>query len=161
MNEILTNEIQIEVLSKELKNITEQYNKMLLHIYPNQEYIFRFSLCKNRAEQNMPYHIKTLVEQYCNCRVDVKLKTNIIVKTRQYLIFCLKHLTRLSLKNIGLKCNGLDHSSVLHNIGQFKDKYSVEEDYRTDFLNLMEFMEESGIDVKNLDHEIKEIEIIK
>ena len=61
MNEILTNEIQIEVLSKELKTIAENYNKMLLHIYPNQEYIFRFSLCKNRAEQNMPYHIKTLV----------------------------------------------------------------------------------------------------
>lgn len=53
-----------------------------------------------------------------------------LVEARNILAFILKKATRLSLKSIGGKMGGRDHSTVIHNVATFADLWETDPGFR-------------------------------
>ena len=56
-----------------------------------------------------------------------------IVEPRQIATTLVRELTRLSLKGIGLRFGGLDHSSIIHSLSTVNDLVITDKDYRKTF----------------------------
>lgn len=77
--------------------------------------------------------IKRIVADYYRLDVDLlsaKTRRREVVQARQIAMFCCKQFTQQSLKTIGLRFGGRDHSTVIHACRCVEDRISVEPGFR-------------------------------
>lgn len=68
-----------------------------------------------------------------------KTREQDVVTARQICIYLLRKYTTLSLKGIGLKFGGRDHSTVLHSIYTVEDRRRFDKVYREKFNKCLTF----------------------
>jgi len=75
---------------------------------------------------------KFIANEYKISVSDLKEKTNRseVVNPRQIAMYLCKHLLNLSLKEIGRKFGGKDHSTVIHSIKKVEEKMGKDKNYK-------------------------------
>jgi chromosomal replication initiation ATPase DnaA len=73
-----------------------------------------------------------VLEHYSLVRsqVDKRYRGRVVVEPRQIIMYLLKTETSLSLKEVGNRYGGRDHTTVIHAITTVKNRMHTEEDYR-------------------------------
>lgn len=144
-----------EFISDAFEEIIDVANKKtieLSELYPESIEFFAVVLRKKTTHYNLNSELlKEIIIKEVGIRdISKKSRKREYVIARKIFCFIMKSYTNLTLKEIGRQVGGIDHSTVIHNIGAFKDEYSI--GY---YNNLVNRIIEEAIDQKLLNNDFK------
>jgi len=144
-----------DILLAELRIKVDQANATLMEIAPNCNIHFKLLLC-NKKEADFDVHmVKKEVERYFNITsMDDQNRKRAYVKARQVLNFILRITTELNTDQIAKECGWANHSSCIDATEAFKSLYYSNQEFRIDFLNMLDILEEKGINTELVHQEL-------
>ena len=94
---------------------------------------FRLNKIKNTTREVSIDYIQKVVCDYFDLSIDIlksKTRKRNIVQARQLAMYFSKQLTKSSLANIGARCGGKDHATVLHACKTVNNLVDTDKDFR-------------------------------
>lgn len=109
--------------------------------------------------ENKTLKIKELIEHFLNIEdLTIKRRKRQFVKARHFFCFTIYYKTKVTFTELGefLDC---DHSTITHSIMTFRNIFEVDENYRNEYLRLLNVMELSGVSMDRVRFEVEKIKI--
>lgn len=130
----------LDVLSVHFKIQKPEAFKILKSIFAQPDTTTLFGIFFELRKYNVkPDTIISCTSEFLSVPIDVmksSLRTKEALEARQSAIYFIKHLTSLSLKNIGGMFNGRDHTTVIHTMQVVDDLLDTDDQYKYKLISL-------------------------
>ena len=104
--------------------------------------------------------VKKEVEVFMNvCDLRTKNRGRKLVRARHFYTFISITETNIPYVNFGFFMGGFDHSTITHAMKTVESIYSVDEDYRGELNNLLEYIEKSSINISKTKLRLSKIKL--